>query len=332
MRFGRRGRHVARTEEAPAPPPATAPGAAPPAAAPPADGTSGGTVPPPGADRSDPAGAGATGSAGSTGTVLRGSVMTGDGWPLQGATVTVLVVGEQAGRVTSRGDGAFELPGLPPGPATLLVAAPSYEPHARSVAVPAGPSWDIGTVVMQRQGAQEVPPVGRWVIDPMHTSVTATAHHLGLSAVHGHFSGYEGVITVADPPEDSGVEVRIDAATIDTGIGQRDDHLRSPDFLDVARHPWISYRSTAITPSGPGRWLVDGELTLLETARPVRLDLRYTGTGPDPWGGQRIAFHATTQLERDDFRMNWNQAVNVGIAVFGTTLKVAIDVEAVLEA
>jgi polyisoprenoid-binding protein YceI len=256
--------------------------------------------------------------------------MTRDGWPLPGATVTVLgASGVQAGRATSAADGSFALTGLAPGPATLLVAAPGHEPSARSLVVPAAHDWDLGTVVLTRSGSQDLPPAGRWVIDPMHTSLQATAHHLGLSSVTGRLTRLEGVITVAEPFAESTVEVTIDASSIDTGVAQRDEHLRSADFLDVARHPQITYRGAGLTPTATSAWALEGELTLLGTARPVRLEMECTGTGDDPWGGVRAAFHATAQLRRDDFAMNWNQAVGLGVAVFGTTLRVTIDLEAV---
>ena len=125
------------------------------------------------------------------------------------------------------------------------------------------------------------------------------------------------------------MEAVIRAASIDTGNGMRDGHLRSPDFLDVETYPEITYRSTGLTPAGPDRWTVHGELTLHGVARPVDLDLAYLGTGADPWGGTRAAFRATTELRREDFAMNYNQVVQAGIAAIGTTLKVELDIQAV---
>jgi polyisoprenoid-binding protein YceI len=109
----------------------------------------------------------------------------------------------------------------------------------------------------------------------------------------------------------------------------RDGHLRSPDFLDADVHPKLTYRSTAITPAGEDRWTVHGELAMHGVTRQVDLDLRYLGTGPDPWGGVRAAFRAVTELRREDFAMNYNQVVQAGIAAIGTTLKVELDVQAI---
>jgi polyisoprenoid-binding protein YceI len=121
----------------------------------------------------------------------------------------------------------------------------------------------------------------------------------------------------------------MEADSVDTGNKDRDDHLRSADFLDVARFPEIEYAGTGVTPSGGERWAVDGELTLRGVTRRVRLDLSYLGSGPDPFGGTRAAFRATTELHRDDFEVSWNQAFGAGILAVGTTLQVELDIEAV---
>jgi polyisoprenoid-binding protein YceI len=160
--------------------------------------------------------------------------------------------------------------------------------------------------------------------------VGAVAQHLGISSVHGRFTEFAGRIEIApDAVEKSRVDAVIRAASVETGNGMRDDHLRSADFLDVENHPEITYRSTGLTPAGTDRWTVHGELTLRGIARPVDLDLAYLGTGADAWGGTRAAFRATTQLRREEFAMKFNQAVQAGIAVVGTTLKVELDIQAV---
>ncbi|NUP43945.1 MAG: YceI family protein, partial [Streptomyces sp.] len=174
------------------------------------------------------------------------------------------------------------------------------------------------------------PPPGPWTIDPAHSSVGAVAQHLGISSVHGRFTEFAGRVEIApDEVEKSRVEAVIRAASIDTGNGMRDDHLRSPDFLDVDKHPEITYRSTGLTAAGADRWTVHGQLTLHGVVRPVDLDLAYLGTGADPWGGTRAAFRATTELRREDFAMNYNQVLQAGIAAIGTTLKVELDIQAV---
>ena len=264
-------------------------------------------------------------------TAATGRVTTGQGWPVAGATVTVLGLdGRQLGRTVADDEGLFALPGLPAGPATMLVAAPAHDPQATTVVVPGGTEWRVGGLRLTRSGSTDVPAPGVWVLDTAHSTISARAHHLGLATVTGRFTDFAGAVTVADDVTRSSVDVEIRAASIETGNAQRDAHLRSPDFLDVEHHPALRFTSDRIVRGGAD-WLLPGQLTLAGTTRPVELQLSYLGSGPDPWGGTRAAFTASTELRRQDFQLNWNQAVGVGIAVFGTTLRVSIDVEAVLQ-
>ncbi|HEY0487342.1 MAG TPA: YceI family protein [Mycobacteriales bacterium] len=263
---------------------------------------------------------------------VRGQIVAGNGWPLSPATVTVVGAdGRQAGRGAVDAEGRFAVPVSGAGAATVIVAAPGHAPLARTAVLgPAGA--DLGLLTLTRPGDSAGPRAGRWVVDPDHSSITVTAQHLGLSRIRGQFRGFGGEIVVAEPTERSWTEARIEAASIDTGNAMRDDHLRSADFLDVERFPQIVYRSTGIRPVGPRRWTVDGALELVGLVRDVPLELTYGGTGPDPWGGRRVAFTATARLDRADFRMNWNQAFDVGIALVGTHLGVELDIQAVLAA
>jgi polyisoprenoid-binding protein YceI len=263
-------------------------------------------------------------------TAVTGTIRGRDGWPLESATVTLIDrSGAQLGRTAVDAEGRFtvEVPG--PGTATMIVAAPGSVPVARSMAIPAHGA-DLGSITLGRPGDAATPRTGRWVIDPAHSTIGVTGQHLGLSKVHGRFRSFAGEIVVRDPLAESACEARIDADSIDTGNAQRDDHLRSADFLDVASHAVIGYRSTGVEPAGPGHWVVHGRLELAGTARDVALDLRYSGTRPDPWGGVRAGFTATAQLSREDFRMNWNQAVELGLSVVGAQLLVELDIQAVL--
>ena len=237
--------------------------------------------------------------------------------------------GRQLGRAAVDGAGRFAVPVSVPGTATVIVAAPGCVPVARTVATgPAG--TDLGLLVLSRPGDSGTPRPGRWVIDPAHSTIEVTARHLALSTVHGRFRTFSGEIVVAEPLERSRCEAVIDAASIDTANDQRDAHLRSADFLDVARFPEVRYTGTAVEPAGPGRWTVHGRLDLAGTARDVPLELRYGGTRPDPWGGVRAGFTATARLDREDFRMNWNQAVELGLSLVGTHLLVELEIQAVL--
>ncbi|MEU0274140.1 YceI family protein [Streptomyces sp. NPDC006307] len=262
---------------------------------------------------------------------LHAHVRTRDGWPVQHAVVTVTdMTGAQVLRADADPDGAVvsQAP-LAPGPYTVVVTALGYAPAARTALV-AGPGRaELGTVVLARAGGVELPPPGAWTLDPAHSSVGAVAQHLGISSVHGRFTDFGGRVEIAPDLAASRVDAVISAASIDTGNGLRDKHLKSPDFLDVETYPEITYRSHGLTPAGPDRWTVHGSLTLRGIVREVDLSLTYLGTGPDPWGGTRAAFHATAELRREDFAMNYNQVVQAGIAAIGTTVRVELDIQAV---
>ncbi|MEW1890314.1 MULTISPECIES: YceI family protein [unclassified Streptomyces] len=262
---------------------------------------------------------------------LRAQVRTRDGWAVQHAVVTVTdMTGTQVLRAAADEAGAVraDTP-LSAGAYTVIVTAVGYAPAASTALVTASGTVEAGTVVLNRQGGVELPPPGAWSLDPAHSSVGAVAQHLGISSVHGRFTAFGGRIEISEDVQSSRVEAVIDASSIDTGNGMRDKHLRSPDFLDTDRFPEITYRSSGLTPAGPDRWTVHGELTMRGVKRPVDLDLSYLGTGPDPWGGVRAAFSATAELRREDFAMNYNQVVQAGIAAIGTTLRVELDIQAV---
>ncbi|MFD7874209.1 YceI family protein [Streptomyces sp. NPDC059766] len=263
---------------------------------------------------------------------LTARIRTRDGWAVSHAVVTVTdTTGSQVLRAEADAEGAVrDANPLAPGAYTVIVTAVGYAPAAASAIVTASGRAEVGTVTLARQGGTELPPPGPWTIDPAHSTVGAIAQHLGISSVRGRFTEFAGTVEIA--PDDitkSRVEAVIRAASIDTGNGTRDTHLRSADFLDAEVFPEITFRSTGLTAAGSDRWTVHGELTMRGVVRPVDLDLAYLGTGSDPWGGTRAAFRATTELHREDFAMNYNQIVQAGIAAIGTTLRVELDVQAV---
>ncbi|MEV0981530.1 YceI family protein [Streptomyces sp. NPDC049915] len=263
---------------------------------------------------------------------LTARIRTRDGWAVSHAVVTVTdMTGAQVLRAEADPEGAVrDEVALAPGAYTVIVTAVGYAPAAASAIVTASGRAEVGTVTLARQGGTELPPPGPWTIDPVHSSVGAVAQHLGISSVRGRFTDFAGGIEIApDDVTKSRVEAVIQAASIDTGNKMRDDHLRSPDFLDVGTYPEITFRSTGLTAAGPDRWTVHGELGMHGVLRPVDLDLAYLGSGADPWGGTRAAFRATTDLHREDFAMNYNQVLQAGIAAIGTTLKVELDIQAV---
>lgn len=282
----------------------------------------------PGRDGAVPPGSHVNDAAAAAGVTVR--VRSKDGWAVRNAVLTVTdLAGSQAARAGADDDGLAVTGPLPPATYTAIVIAPGYAPAARTVIVPASGSATLGTVTLDRATGAELPPPGRWTIDPAHSTITITTRHVGLASVKGVINEFSGTITIAEPPESSTVQARMSADSIDTGNKMRDDHLRSPDFLDTSAYPLIEYAGTGVTPQGDDRWTVDGELTLHGITRPVQLDLAYQGTGPDTWGGQRAAFSATAELHRKDFAINWNQPVAADVVMVGWVLRVALDIEAV---
>lgn len=254
-----------------------------------------------------------------------------DGWAVHNAILTVTdLAGQQAARADGDDDGLAATGPLPPGMYTAIVMAPGFEPAARTVVVPASGSATLGTVTLSRSAAgAPLPPPGRWTVDPVHSAVTLTARHLGMASVSGTIPEFSATIEIAEPVEESTVRAVLKADSLTTGNKMRDDHLRSADFMDVSTFPEIVYEGTSVTPVDGERWTVRGTLTLRGTSRPVPLDLIYLGTGPDPWGGQRAAFRATTELKREDFAVSWNESLPTGAVLVGSTVQITLDVEAV---
>lgn len=259
-------------------------------------------------------------------------VRTGDGWPVPGAVLTVIDgAGKQVARVQGDGNGGATAVGLSGGTYTAIMTAAGYQPVARTAFVPTAQIAELGVVELQRMGSRELPAPGLWRIDPAHSSLSVSARHIGITSVHGRFKEFGGTIRIASPIESSIVDVLIDSASIDTANADRDEHLRSADFLDVQRFPVVTFTSTVLRPRGGDRWDLDGELTLCGVRRPTRLDTRFVGVGPDPWGGTRASATATTQLRKDDYAMTFNQSLADGIMMIGTTLRVEMDIQAVRE-
>ena len=150
-----------------------------------------------------------------------------------------------------------------------------------------------------------------------------------LSKVRGYFRELSGRMFIAEIPEASWVEVIINAASIDTGDPTRDEHLRSADFLDVVQHPEITYRSTGVQPAPRDKWAVSGPLTVRRSTRDVQLLVEFCGANPDPRGKIRAGFLATTQIDREDFDITWNQALESGGFSAGKGVKIEIDAEAI---
>jgi polyisoprenoid-binding protein YceI len=172
-----------------------------------------------------------------------------------------------------------------------------------------------------------------WNLDPAHTLVEFSAKHMMITTVKGQFKDVAGVITVDEKrPDRSAVEVEMGAASIDTRNDERDGHLRSGDFLDVENHPRITFRSKRVqgAHAEPGdRFKVVGDLTIRDVTREVVLDATFEGTGKDPWGGERASFSAQTKIDRRDFGLTWNVALEAGGVLVSNEIKLTLEAQAV---
>lgn len=173
-----------------------------------------------------------------------------------------------------------------------------------------------------------LPQTGTWTFDPAHTVIGATVRHLMAAKVRGTFKTFDGTISVNDDLEQSSVQLTIDAASIDTGAEDRDNHLRSADFLDVENHPTIEFRSTTVRPVGGNDYEVEGELTMRGETRSVTLRVAFLGLVTDPWGNDKAIFSGSTKINREDWGLTWNQALETGGWLVGKTIDIEFDVQA----
>ncbi len=168
-----------------------------------------------------------------------------------------------------------------------------------------------------------------WDVDVSHSAIHFWVRHMVISKVHGRFARWSGSIALDEQDlTRSSVEVRIDAASIDTQVADRDAHLRSPDFLDAAAHPEITFKSKRIEKAGGG-YRVVGDLALHGVVREVTLEAEFGGVGKDPWGNQRAGFSATAALDRRDYGLVWNAALETGGVLVGEKVEITIELEAV---
>ena len=169
---------------------------------------------------------------------------------------------------------------------------------------------------------------GVWNIDTSHSQVGFVARHLMIAKVRGQFRTFSGSITVADNPLESTVHADVDLSSVDTGDAGRDEHLRSADFFHVDHHPQMTFVSTGVKEDGDD-YLLFGDLTLNGTSRQVEFSLEFDGVTGDPWGGTRAGFTAQTEINRKDWGMEWNAALETGGVVVGDKVKIQLDIEAV---
>jgi len=171
-----------------------------------------------------------------------------------------------------------------------------------------------------------LPGPGTWVFDTSHSSVEFVARHLMVSKVRGGFSAFSGTVEVVEPVTDSVVEVTIDAASFSSGDENRDAHVRGEDFLDVERFPNLVFKGSGPRQNGSG-WVLPGELTIRDVTRPVELAVEALGVIADPWGNEKAAFSASTEIDREEFGVTWNAALETGGVLVGQKVRIEIDVQ-----
>jgi polyisoprenoid-binding protein YceI len=171
---------------------------------------------------------------------------------------------------------------------------------------------------------------GDYQIDAAHTRLGFVARHAMVSKVRGAFKGFEGSFHLdAEDPTKSSVNLTIEVASVDTGVEQRDEHLRNNDFFDAPTYPQITFASTKIEPAGDQAFNVTGDLTIRGTTKSVTLQLELTGAAKDPYGNERVGFEGSTVINRKDFGVNFNAVLEAGGVMVSEKITLELDVEAV---
>ncbi|HEX9017104.1 MAG TPA: YceI family protein [Chloroflexota bacterium] len=171
-----------------------------------------------------------------------------------------------------------------------------------------------------------------WALDTVHSSVEFAVKHMMVATVRGRFANFDVKVDF-DPekPADSSVEARIEAASVETNAGDRDGHLRSADFFDAEKYPFITFKSRRVERQGNGNYAIVGDLTIKGVTREVVLDTEFAGTGKSPWGATVAAFSAETKIDRKDFGLTWNAALETGGMLVGDQVKIHIELELVAQ-
>ncbi len=171
-------------------------------------------------------------------------------------------------------------------------------------------------------------PAGTWTVDPVHSRIGFVARHMMVTKVRGTFLDYAAEVTIADNILDSSVSAVVQMASIDTGNGDRDGHLRTNDFFDIAQHPTMTLQSTGITVDGD-EYKLNADLTIKGVTQPVTFDIEFEGVTGDPWGGTRAGFSASTTVNRKDFGIEWNAPLETGGVMVGDKVQIEVDVQMV---
>jgi polyisoprenoid-binding protein YceI len=184
---------------------------------------------------------------------------------------------------------------------------------------------------MMTETAVEIPGyvAGTWSIDPVHSEVSFVVRHMMVSKVRGRFDTFEGTITTAEDPLQSRVDATVDLSSVNTGEPNRDNHIRSADFFEVESHPTMTFHSSGIRPARD-HFLLDGDLTIRGTTRPVTLTLEVNGFGPDAYGGTRVGFSASTEINRTDWGVSYNGPIPGGGVAVSERVTINLEIEGVL--
>ena len=173
--------------------------------------------------------------------------------------------------------------------------------------------------------------MARWNFDQTHSGVDFVVRHMMVSKVRGTFTGIEGWLEFDEEhPENAQIEARIDVSTINTRNEDRDNHLRSADFFEVENHPEMIFKSTSIKATGDNEGQVTGDLTIRGVTKPVTFDVEYFGQLDSPFGDRRTGFSGTLKINRDDFGLTWNQALETGGWLVGKEITINVELEAIL--
>jgi polyisoprenoid-binding protein YceI len=186
--------------------------------------------------------------------------------------------------------------------------------------------------ILRTQDDRQIPVAGEYAIDPTHTSVEFIGRHLMITKVRGRFPEVSGTITIDDEPERSHVEVEIKVASLDTANADRDAQLRGPDFFNADKYPTMSFRSTKVEAGTSGTWAVTGDLTVRDVTRPITLQVDFDGASASPIGDERVAFSAATEVDREDWGLTWNIALETGGVLVGRKVRIELNVQAVAAA
>jgi polyisoprenoid-binding protein YceI len=191
---------------------------------------------------------------------------------------------------------------------------------------PTAPTFDAGTVALSDIA-------GDYTLDPTHTRIGFSARHAMVTTVRGQFNEFEGTVHVDTvDPSSSAAQLTMKAASFSTGVADRDGHVTSPDFLDVANFPELTFVTTDVVREGGDTWAVTGNLTIKDVTKPVTIEFESTGSARDPFGNMRIGFEGATTINRKDWGLTWNAALETGGVLVSEKIKLEFDVSAIRNA